>query len=165
MRLTRDCPVVVTAGAALLLLACGGAGVHPAMQGKEGMLSSTAIAKKCEEAKEGHDRPFVVEWDATDLASFEAAARQRTMFVKYEGCSLKVLYECRDPNVLSRFGAYGSPDFTSGAVQGFDIRNQGELYAKLPLGASTLSGRLHEGEALHLKYFVSGVATSSRESV
>lgn len=129
------------------------------------MLSQTAIAKRCEEAKEGHDRPFVVEWDATDLASFEAAARQRTMFVKYEGCSLKVLYECRDPNIVARFGAYGQPELTSGGVQGFDVKNQGELYAKLPLGAATLSGRLEEGESLHLKYFVSGVATNTRETI
>lgn len=129
------------------------------------MLSQTAIATKCEEAKEGHDRPFVVEWDATDLSSFEAAAHQHTMFVKYEGCSLKVLYECRDPNVVARFGAYGPPQFTSGGVQGFDVKNQGELYAKLPLGAATLSGRLEEGESLHLKYFVSGVAQNTRESI
>lgn len=147
------------------LAACGGRGINPAMQGKEGMLSQTAIAKKCEEAKEGHDRPFIVEWDATDLASFEVAARQRTMFVKYEGCSLKVLYECRDPNLSARFGAYGTPEFASGTLQGFDIKNQGELYAKLPLGAASLSGRLEEGESLHLKYFVTGVATNTRESI
>ncbi len=118
----------------LVLFACGGASnVNPVMQGREGMLSETAIAKKCEEAKEGHDRPFVVEWDATDLASFEATAQQRTLFVKYDGCSLKVLYECRDPVAISRFGTYGPPQFTSGTVQGFDIKNEGELYAKLPL--------------------------------
>ncbi|RYZ60681.1 MAG: hypothetical protein EOP08_14535, partial [Proteobacteria bacterium] len=163
MRLVRSCSLTFALVSAFL--ACGGRGVNPAMQGKEGMLSETAIAKKCEAAKEGHDRPFVVEWDATDLSSFESAARQRTLFVKYEGCSLKVLYECRDPNVVARFGAYGPPDFTSGTVQGFDIQNQGELYAKLPLGAATLSGKLEEGEALHLKYFVSGVATSTRESI
>lgn len=150
--------------ASVALAACGG-GVNPAMQGREGMLSQTAIAKKCDEAKEGHDRPFVVEWDATDLASFEAAAQQRTLLVKYEGCSLKVLYECRDPVSITRFGAYGLPQFTSGTVQGFDMKNEGELYAKLPLGASSLSGRLKEGESLHLQYFVSGVATSSRESI
>lgn len=163
MRLVLSCSVAFVLGSAFV--ACGGRGINPAMQGKQGMLSETAIAQKCEAAKEGHDRPFVVEWDATDLSSFEAATRQRTMFVKYEGCSLKVLYECRDPNVIARFGAYGPPDLTSGTVQGFDIKNQGELYAKLPLGAATLSGRLEEGEALHLKYFVSGVATNSRESV
>lgn len=153
------------AALAVVLLAACADPVTPLPQGRDGMLSQTSVAKKCEEAKEGHDRPFVVEWDATDLASFEAAAQQRTMFVHYEGCSLKVLYECRDPAVVTRFGAYGSPQFTSGTVQGFDIQNEGELYTKLPLGAATLSGRVAGGEALHLEYFVSGVATSSRESV
>lgn len=150
--------------ALLGIAACGG-GLNPAMQGRDGMLSQTAIAKKCDEAKEGHDRPFVVEWDATDLASFEAAAQQRTLLVKYEGCSLKVLYECKDPLSITRFGAYGLPQLTSGTVQTFEIKNEGELYTKLPLGASSLSGRIQEGESLHLRYFVSGVATSSRESI
>jgi len=147
-------------------VACGGAaGPPPTMQGREGMLSKTAIAQKCEEAAKGHDRPFVVEWDATDLASFEAKAGRDTIFVKYQGCSLDVLYGCSDPNVAGQFGAYGAPQFTSGTVQGFDMKNQGELYAKLPLGAASLSAKVAAGEELHLKYFVSGVATSSRDAI
>jgi hypothetical protein len=66
---------------------------------------------------------------------------------------------------VGTFGAYGTPEFTSGTLQGFDVENQGELYAKLPLGAASLSGRLEAGEALHLSYFVSGVAISSRDAL
>jgi hypothetical protein len=135
------------------------------MAGRKGMLSQTAVAQKCSEAAHGHDRPFVVEWDATDLASFEAKATRDTMFVDYEGCSLDVIYGCNDPNVQGRLGTYGQPTFTSGTVQGFDVKNEGELYAKLPLGAASLSARVAAGEELHLKYFVSGVATSTRDSV
>jgi len=144
---------------------CGGAGAPPTMQGRAGMLSQTAVAQKCEDAAKGHDRPFVVEWDATDLASFEAKAARDTMFVKYEGCSLDVLYGCSDPNKAGWLGAYGAPQFTSGTVQGFDMKNEGELYAKLPLGAASLSAKVVAGEMLHLKYFVSGVATSSRDAI
>ncbi len=129
------------------------------------MLSQTAIAKKCEQAAKGHDRPFVVEWDATDLASFEALAHRDTVVVKYQGCDIEVLDQCTDPNIPGKLGAYGLPQFTSGTVQGFDIANQGELYAKLPLGAASLSGKVEAGEALHLKYFVSGVATDSRATL
>jgi hypothetical protein len=148
----------------LLVVGCGG-GTPPTMQGRTGMLSQTAIAAKCTEAAKGHERPFVVEWDATDLASFEAKAASNTMFVHYEGCKLDILYECKDPNVNAKFGNYGQPQFTSGTVQGFDIANEGELYAKLPLGAGSLSGRVSAGETLHLKYFVSGVAMSTRDSL
>jgi hypothetical protein len=135
------------------------------MQGREGMLSKTAIAQKCEEAAKGHDRPFVIEWDATDLASFEALAHRDTVVVKYQGCDIQVLDHCSDAAAAGHFGAYGQPEFTSGTVQGFDIGNEGELYAKLPLGAASLSGKVSAGENLHLKYFVSGVATSSRDAL
>ena len=148
----------------LFVVGCGG-GTPPTMQGRTGMMSQTAIAAKCTEAAKGHERPFVVEWDATDLASFEAKAASNTMFVHYEGCKLDILYECKDPNVSAKFGNYGQPQFTSGTVQGFDIANEGELYAKLPLGAGALSGRVSAGETLHLKYFVSGVAMSTRDSL
>jgi hypothetical protein len=135
------------------------------MQGRSGMLSQTAVAQKCDEAAKSHERPFVVEWDATDLASFEAKAQSNTLFVHYEGCKIDVLYECKDPNLNAKFGNYGTPQFTSGTVQGFDIKNEGDLYAKLPLGAASLQGRVSAGETLHLKYFVSGVAMSSRDSL
>jgi len=152
--------IAVGAGAA-----CAGTGTPPIMAGREGMLSQTAVAQKCSEAARGHDRPFVVEWDATDLASFEAKAGRDTMFVDYEGCTLDVLYSCNDPNVQGRLGTYGQPTFTSGGVQGFEVKNEGELYAKLPLGAAAFSGKVAAGEELHLKYFVSGVATSTRDAI
>jgi hypothetical protein len=129
------------------------------------MLSQTAVAQKCDAAAKSHARPFVVEWDATDLASFEAKAQSNTLFVHYEGCNIDVLYECKDPNIHAKFGNFGVPQFTSGTIQGFDIKNEGDLYAKLPLGAATLQGRVSAGETLHLKYFVSGVAMSSRDTL
>ncbi len=137
----------------------------PTMQGRSGMLSQTAVAQKCEEAAKGHDRPFVVEWDATDLASFEAKAARDTIFVKYEGCKMVVLDRCSDGQIAGKLGAYGTPQFTSGTVQGFEMKNEGDLYAKLPLGAATLSGRVQAGESLSLKYFVSGVAQNTRDAI
>ncbi len=155
----------VLSGCALALAACGGNVAAPTMQGRAGMLSQTAVAQKCDEAKKGHERPFVVEWDATDLASFEAKASRDTVFVRYEGCSLQVLDRCSDANAPGKLGAYGTPTFTSGTIQGFDITNEGELYAKLPLGAANLSGRVQAGESLHLQYYVSGVAQNTRDAI
>jgi hypothetical protein len=135
------------------------------MGGKEGMLKATAVSKQCEEAAKDHDRPFVVEWDATDLASFEAKAARDTIVVRYHGCELEILQRCSDAVVAGKMGAYGTPQFTSGTRQGFDVKNEGELYAKLPLGAAKLAGRVAAGEELHLEYFVTGVAMSSREAL
>lgn len=135
----------------------------PTMEGREGMLSRSLVAEKCDEASKNHLRPFVIQWDATDLADFEAKARGGTILVRYEGCELVPLYGCMD--ATRPFGSYGTPEFTSGTVQGLDVANEGELYGKLPLGAVSLSARLQAGESLHLKYFVSGVATASRDSV
>ncbi|MEO8875297.1 MAG: hypothetical protein ABI461_06910 [Polyangiaceae bacterium] len=163
--MTRTLAIALSIASLAPLAAACGAGTPPTMQGRSGMLSKTAIAQKCEEAAKGHDRPFVIEWDATDLASFEALAHRDTVVVKYEGCDIQVLDRCTDPNISAHFGAYGTPQFTSGTVQGFDIGNEGELYAKLPLGAASLSGKVSAGESLHLKYFVSGVATTSRDAL
>jgi hypothetical protein len=135
------------------------------MQGREGMLSQTAIAQKCADAATKNERPFIVEWDATDLASFEAKAHKDTIFVHYEGCKLDVIYECNDPAVPGMLGTYGQPTFTSGGVEGFDIANAGDLYAKLPLGAASFGGRVEAGEKLHLKYYVSGVANDTRDAI
>jgi hypothetical protein len=133
--------------------------------GKDGMMKATAAAKQCEQAAKGHDRPFVVEWDATDLASFEAKAARDTIVVRYEGCELEILQQCSDAIVPGKMGSYGAPQFTSGTRQGFDVKNEGELYAKLPLGAAKFASRVSAGEALHLEYFVTGVAMSSREAL
>jgi len=153
----------------ILAAGCGAGTVKGSAEakvtGRVAMLDSTAIAKKCDEAAKGHERPFVVEWDATDLASFEAKAASDTVFVKYTGCKIEVLDRCSDKSYPGRFGTYGPPKWTSGTIQGFDIANEGELYAKLPLGAATLSAKVAAGETLHLKYFVSGVALDSRDAL
>lgn len=112
-----------------------------------------------------HDRPFVIEWDATDLASFEAKAQRDVVFVRYEGCHLSVLYECSDDSLPGKLGAYGPPLRTSGTVEAVDIEDQGKLYAELPLAAASLSGRVESGDKLHMRYFVSGVVQATRGSV
>ena len=65
---------LILAGLLSLSTACGGAGTVPTMSGREGMLSKTAIQQKCEDAAEGHLRPFVVEWDATDSRGLPVAS-------------------------------------------------------------------------------------------
>jgi hypothetical protein len=127
-------------------------------------MSSTFAGKnKCQ--AEAHDRPFVVEWDATDIASFENRAARDVVFVHYEGCDLKVIDGCSDDSVPGRYGAYAPPRWTSGAVEKVSIDDSADLYAKLPLGVATFGGDVAKGVKLDMEYYVSGVATATRSSI
>lgn len=112
-----------------------------------------------------HDRPFVIEWDATDMSQFESIAANDVVFVKYEGCELRVIDSCRNDSLKGALGAYKPVEWTSGSVEKIDIANENDLYAKLPLGAATLGGRVASGEAFHMEYFVSGTRSATRPAV
>lgn len=112
-----------------------------------------------------HTRPFIIEWDATDMSSFESLAASDIVIVKYEGCKLRVLDECRNDSIRGSQGAYKPPEWTSGSLETLDIHNEGELYAKLPLGQATLGGRVSGGERFHMEYYVAGTVYASREAV
>jgi hypothetical protein len=148
----------VTIAVALLTAACGSSIKHANL-----MDQTAAGQNRCTVAK-SHDRPFVVEWDATDLASFEARTQRGIVFVKYSGCEMTVL-DCADPSIPGKYGKYADPQWTSGGVEQIDIKDEGELYANLPLGAASLAGKVEGGDELHLRYYVSGVATSTRDAM
>src|SRR5689334_5903292 len=114
---------------------------------------------------EDHTRPFIIEWDATDMSSFESHAANDIVIVKYEGCKLRVLDECRNDSIRGSQGAYKPPEWTSGSLETLDIHNEGELYAKLPLGQATLGGRVSAGESFHMEYFVAGTVNATRDAV
>jgi hypothetical protein len=154
------------ASSALVLLAlasaCASSGAGPKGQG--GLYDQTLAGQsKC--AAKGNDRPFIIDWDATDQSSFQAHSQNDVVFVHYEGCSLKVLYGCRDDSVKGSFGSYKAIEWTSGGVETIDIHDEGELYAKLPLGALSLSGKVAGGEKLHMEYYVSGTRTATRDKI
>lgn len=148
---------------AIAAAGCGASGRPTPPPERHDLLSRTPAGEdRCVLAK-SHDRPFVIDWDATDVASFEAKAARDVVFVRYEGCKLSIVYGCSDEAVPGRYGAYGTPTWTSGSVEQIDMRDETTLWRELPLGAASLEGALHRGDALHLRYFVSGVAVSSRE--
>ncbi|MEM6991179.1 MAG: hypothetical protein AAF721_11795 [Myxococcota bacterium] len=128
------------------------------------MKGTTVGQNRCSEV-DPTDRPFVVEWDATDTSMFESFAQRDVMFVRYEACELELLTGCTDDGLAGRYGAYNPPMWTSGSVEGFDVRDEYDLYAKLPLGASSLSGKIAGGATLSLTYFISGMVSSTRSSI
>jgi hypothetical protein len=154
---------IVLAAPLLILAACGGSGgsSHP----KSAAVDRSAVgAGKCQSDGDEH-RLFLVEWDATDLSSFEAKAARDVVLVRYEGCKMRILHGCSDDGIAGKYGSYRAPEMTSGNVEGLSVKTEDELYAKLPLGAATFGAELSRGKALDLKYFVAGTAGSTRDSI
>lgn len=148
--------------AATLLPACGGSS---AVSPSSSAVSKSALgAGKCQSDGDEH-KLFLVEWDATDLSSFESKAGRDLVFVKYEQCTMKVLHGCSDDGIAGRYGSYKPAEMTSGTLESLKVKTEDELYAKLPLGAATLGGEIARGKALDLAYHVSGTAYSTRDQV
>jgi hypothetical protein len=137
----------------------------PVGTGPNAMLDQTTVGKNRCDTGEITQSPFVVEWDATDLSTFEAKASRDVVFVQYEGCSLELIYGCSDNSIPGKYGRYQEPIFTSGTVESLKIKNEDELYAKLPLGAAMFGANVKMGENLELQYYVSGVVNSTRQQV
>jgi hypothetical protein len=159
--------IFATLPVALLVAGCGG-GALPAVgpsreSGQSSLMGQTFAGKNACDPK-SHDRPFIIEWDATDMSMFENRAATDVVFVKYEGCELKVLDACANDSIRGSLGAYRPVEWTSGSVEKINISNEGELYAKLPLGVATLGGRVSAGEKFAMEYFVSGVRTATRSA-
>ncbi|HEY1693070.1 MAG TPA: hypothetical protein VGG39_12970 [Polyangiaceae bacterium] len=157
-----------TALASVLAACVGGSGPLPGTKSAGDVqtagLAQTAVGKnKCD--PKSSSRPFVIEWDATDMSSFEARAANDVVFVKYVGCDLQIVEGCSQDSLRGSFGSYKPVEWTSGSVESLDINNDGDLYAKLPLGAASLEGRVEGGEKFHMEYFVSGTRSATRESV
>ncbi len=159
-------PLVLFSMFVATLAACGGvpATSPDRASGQSGLMAGTfAGANACN--PKSHDRPFVVEWDGTDMSTFESVAAYDTVFVSYHGCDLKVVDSCRNDSVKGQLGAYRPVEWTSGSVEKIDVRNEGELFAKLPLGAATLGSRVKAGESFVMEYFVAGVRTATRAEI
>ncbi|MEJ7730649.1 MAG: hypothetical protein WKG00_15685 [Polyangiaceae bacterium] len=142
-----------------------GATVAPTRESGQSSLMDDTVAGRGKCDPERHDRPFIIEWDATDTSSFEARAASDVVFVKYQGCQLTVLDGCADDSVRGAFGSYRPVDWTSGSVEKIDIENEDQLYAELPLGVASLGGRVASGERFHMEYFVAGTRTATRAAV
>lgn len=160
----------LTTLASLLVAACGSSSVPtpasppPRESGQSRLIEKTFAGKnRCN--PQDHARPFVIEWDGTDISSFESRATTDVIFVRYEGCNLQVIDTCTNDDVRGSLGAYGPVDWTSGSVEKVDIMNEDELYAKLPLGANTIGARVQGGERFHMEYFVSGTRKATRPAV
>lgn len=150
-----------------LVAGCGGASMPAGVgaSGPPGGLAAKTFAGQNRCNPQNHERPFIIEWDATDQASFQSYAASDVVVVRYEGCDLKPLDGCRVDNAKGQYGAYKPVEWTSGGLETIDIHDEGELYARLPLGAADLSAKVEGGEKLHMEYYVSGTRTATRDKL
>ena len=143
------------------ICACSGSGVRPASDA----VDKSALGQNRCVASGNEQQLFLVDWDTTDLSSFEAKAGRDIVFVHYENCQMKVLHGCSDDGIAGRYGSYSKPHLTSGGVEKLHVSTVDDLYAKLPLGVVSFGGEVQSGKTIDLEYYVSGVVNSTRAEV
>lgn len=140
---SRFAAVPIFAGAALL--ACGGT-AQPASSPNQS-LDPTPLSR-CKVGG-GAANPLVTEWAASEKARLEALLQSQPVAVRYTGCELQVVEQCQ---------LEGQYEWrrTTLATDSVEIRSEDELYAKLPVGAATLSGELSKSGQLTVRTRVAG---------
>ena len=135
--------------AVLLGALCAGCGNGAIAQSvmPNGGLDPTPLAKCAVAAS--HEQPLVTEWPASYKARLEALLHEGVVAVEYSGCDLRIVDTCRVAGTYAWKRTTLSTDTT-------DIHDEDDLYAKLPLGAASLSGQLRTSGSLHVQTTVAG---------
>lgn len=78
--------------------------------------------------------------------------------VRYRGCEMEVLTRCR---------VEGSYRWRASnlAANSFTVESSDDLYAKMPIGATSIEGHLTRGDALRVSYTLSGRYAADRPTV
>jgi hypothetical protein len=143
---SRAALAVVVLAAAALTAGCGQP-MHAQSAMPNGGHDTSHLAK-CSVAA-SREQPLVTEWPASYKARLEALLQGGAVAVEYSGCDLKIIDRCR----LSGSYAWKKTTLSTDTT---DIQDEDDLYAKLPLGAASLSGQLKTSGSLHEQTTVSG---------
>lgn len=108
----------------------------------------TSTLAKCSVAA-SREQPLVTEWPAPYKARLEALLQGGAVAVEYSGCDMRIVDRCK----LSGTYAWKKTTLSTDTT---DIKDEDDLYAKLPLGAASLSGQLKTSGSLHVQTTVSG---------
>jgi hypothetical protein len=129
---------------ALSLIGCGSGAEMPRARAP----SLPEAEARCHDAVRG-DSPLVTEWSAAEKANLQARLRTGGLAVEFTGCAMRPLTGC------TLRGTYRWQRTTLSS-DGIEIRNQDELFTKLPLGALALEGELARTGRLAVRTMVSG---------
>jgi hypothetical protein len=102
----------------------------------------------CQSATD-RNNPIIVEWPATQKVELESVASHGIVVVNFQGCKLTVLSRCQAS------GAYKF-EATTPQRDGIDVKDEDDLFAKLPVASQALRAELASGKALKLDYVLVG---------
>jgi hypothetical protein len=121
---------------------CGGPSMHGLFPEAPGLESRCQVGAS-------QTSVLVTEWAAAEKANLEGMLGGGAVAVVFTGCQMRVLPQCR------LAGSYYWQRTTPSSDR-IDIRGEADLYAKLPLGAVSLSGELSRSGSLEVLTTVSG---------
>jgi hypothetical protein len=99
--------------------------------------------------------PLIIEWPAAQRTKLEALAARGAIAVRYSGCEMEVVAGCKVPRVY----AY-TP--TTRQKEQVKIKDEDELFARLPLGAVRLVGSLEKAGELNVSMVMVGTYETDR---
>lgn len=105
---------------------------------------------KCDAAK-GQLRPLVVEWPAPDRAALEAQSSRGQIVVRYQGCDLEVLRQCKAPAKFAYKYTSITPKQEREKIDSVD-----KLYASIPVYAAKFEGKLAQSGQLNAEMTIVG---------
>jgi hypothetical protein len=154
--------------APLGLAGCGGKipKAEPTREsGQSGMMNdSFAGQNACN--PENHLRPFIIEWDATDMSSFESITSTDIVVVHYEGCEMRVLDACRNDSIRGRRARTSPIEWTTGQLEKMlTSRTRASCTRSCRSACASLGGRVAGGEKFAMEYYVAGTRNATRDAV
>lgn len=150
--MSRALPALLVAAVSAPAIACGSPVPLPAKPPSVERVGQTTC-----HAMTSQLRPLVVEWSASDRADLERASRQGVVAVRYDGCEMEVLRDCR----LKASYAYTA---LTPKHDHLAVKDENDLYANLPLGAAKLEAKLAQAGSLDVSMTVVGTLDASVES-
>jgi tetratricopeptide (TPR) repeat protein len=137
----------------IICTSCGGGSVVPANPPQLDRVGQSSC-----HVTESQMRPYVVEWSGGDRGDLERLASQGTVAVRYDGCAMQVLRDCRVKHAYKYTPLTPKHDHLS-------VKDQDELYASLPLGAAKLEAKLAQAGELDVSMTVVGTLETDADSV
>ncbi|PRQ04211.1 hypothetical protein ENSA5_09950 [Enhygromyxa salina] len=109
---------------------------------------------KCKPGAEA-SKSLVVEWPMGERAALESRVKQGLVAVRYRNCEMELITNC------TVSGAYSYTSVTPKS-ENIKITNADELYAKIPIGAVKLEGKLERDGQLNVDMVLVGRHEASR---
>jgi hypothetical protein len=145
--LQRTLPFLL-ASIALASAGCGGVPDVVASDPTVAQAEGKDEAAMCQSAYD-RENPLIIEWPGTEKVALESIAKRGLVMVRYEGCKLQILHRCEVK------GSYGF-DAVTVHRDTLEIKDDKDLFTRMPVHSSSLKGELASGKMLKLDYVLVG---------